>query len=136
MIDRLVEPAREAGSARAGRPVHGAVRTLGARLRPARLDEPVPGEVLERPVHERPPHGPHLADRRSGASSRATENPWRGSSAITAEHDPIGARVIAEEPRHGFSVARELAADMPIGQVWTVRRPLVYRRSSTSPATG
>ena len=35
--------------------------------------------------------------------------------------------VIAEEPRHGFSVARELAPDTPIGQVWTVRRPLVYR---------
>ena len=35
--------------------------------------------------------------------------------------------VIAEEPRHGFSVARELAPDAPIGQVWTVRRPLVYR---------
>src|SRR5262245_66167198 len=35
--------------------------------------------------------------------------------------------VIAEEPRHGFSVARELAPDATIGQVWTVRRPLVYR---------
>jgi len=35
--------------------------------------------------------------------------------------------VIADEPRHGFSVARELAPDAPIGQVWTVRRPLVYR---------
>lgn len=35
--------------------------------------------------------------------------------------------VIAEEPRHGFSVARELAPDAPLGQVWTVRRPLVYR---------
>jgi len=35
--------------------------------------------------------------------------------------------VIAEEPRHGFSVARELAPELPIGQVWTVRRPLVYR---------
>jgi PadR family transcriptional regulator AphA len=35
--------------------------------------------------------------------------------------------VLAEGPRHGFSVARELAPDAPIGQVWTVRRPLVYR---------
>ena len=35
--------------------------------------------------------------------------------------------VIAEDPRHGFSVARELAPDAPLGQVWTVRRPLVYR---------
>jgi PadR family transcriptional regulator AphA len=41
--------------------------------------------------------------------------------------DWIVLAVIAEEPRHGFSVARELAPDAPIGQVWTVRRPLVYR---------
>jgi DNA-binding PadR family transcriptional regulator len=41
--------------------------------------------------------------------------------------DCVVLAVIAEAPRHGFSVARELAADTPIGQVWTVRRPLVYR---------
>ena len=41
--------------------------------------------------------------------------------------DWIVLAVLAEEPRHGFSVARELAPDAPIGQVWTVRRPLVYR---------
>jgi DNA-binding PadR family transcriptional regulator len=41
--------------------------------------------------------------------------------------DWIVLAVIVEEPRHGFSVARELAPDAPIGQVWTVRRPLVYR---------
>jgi DNA-binding PadR family transcriptional regulator len=35
--------------------------------------------------------------------------------------------VIAEEPRHGFAVARELTPDSTLGQVWTVRRPLVYR---------
>ena len=35
--------------------------------------------------------------------------------------------LVAQEPRHGFSVARELASDAPLGQVWTVRRPLVYR---------
>jgi PadR family transcriptional regulator AphA len=41
--------------------------------------------------------------------------------------DWIVLALIAEEPQHGFSVARELAPDAPIGQVWTVRRPLVYR---------
>src|SRR3954449_6295285 len=41
--------------------------------------------------------------------------------------DWIVLAVIAEEPRHGFSVARELAPDAALGQVWTVRRPLVYR---------
>ncbi|MFA5885889.1 MAG: PadR family transcriptional regulator [Acidimicrobiia bacterium] len=35
--------------------------------------------------------------------------------------------LIAEEPRHGFAAARELAADAALGQVWTVPRPLVYR---------
>ena len=35
--------------------------------------------------------------------------------------------VLAEAPRHGFAVARELADDAPLGQVWTVPRPLVYR---------
>lgn len=35
--------------------------------------------------------------------------------------------LVVAEPRHGFSVARELAPDAPLGQVWTVRRPLVYR---------
>jgi PadR family transcriptional regulator AphA len=35
--------------------------------------------------------------------------------------------VLAEEPRHGFGVARELGRDAELGQIWTVRRPLVYR---------
>ncbi len=35
--------------------------------------------------------------------------------------------VLAETPRHGFAVARELGADAELGQIWTVRRPLVYR---------
>jgi PadR family transcriptional regulator AphA len=35
--------------------------------------------------------------------------------------------LVAEEPRHGFAVARELAADAALGEVWTVARPLVYR---------
>ena len=35
--------------------------------------------------------------------------------------------VLAEEPRHGFAVAKELGRDAELGQLWTVRRPLVYR---------
>ena len=50
-----------------------------------------------------------------------------GTARAMSLTDWIVLAVIAEEPRHGFSVARELAPDAPIGQVWTVRRPLVYR---------
>jgi PadR family transcriptional regulator AphA len=35
--------------------------------------------------------------------------------------------LVAEEPRHGFAVARELGPAAPVGTVWTVARPLVYR---------
>jgi PadR family transcriptional regulator AphA len=35
--------------------------------------------------------------------------------------------LVAEEPRHGFAVAKELAPEAMLGEVWTVRRPLVYR---------
>jgi DNA-binding PadR family transcriptional regulator len=35
--------------------------------------------------------------------------------------------LIAEQSRHGFAIASELAADAPVGRVWTVHRPLVYR---------
>ncbi len=35
--------------------------------------------------------------------------------------------VLAEEPRHGFAVAKELERGAELGELWTVRRPLVYR---------
>ena len=35
--------------------------------------------------------------------------------------------LLAEQPTHGFAVARAMSADGEIGKVWTVRRPLVYR---------
>jgi DNA-binding PadR family transcriptional regulator len=35
--------------------------------------------------------------------------------------------LLAEGPTHGFAIARELAADGPIGRVLTVRRSLAYR---------
>jgi DNA-binding PadR family transcriptional regulator len=34
---------------------------------------------------------------------------------------------LAEQPTHGFAVARAMSPDGEIGKVWTVRRPLVYR---------
>lgn len=41
------------------------------------------------------------------------------------EHAVLG--LLAEGPRHGFAIARELAADGSIGRVLTVRRSLAYR---------
>jgi DNA-binding PadR family transcriptional regulator len=41
--------------------------------------------------------------------------------------DRVVLGLVVEEPRHGFAVARELAADASLGKVWTVHRPLVYR---------
>jgi PadR family transcriptional regulator AphA len=34
--------------------------------------------------------------------------------------------VFAEQPRHGFAVARLLAAEGELGRVWTMKRPRVY----------
>ena len=35
--------------------------------------------------------------------------------------------LLAESPSHGFAVAKALSRVTPLGQVWTVPRPLVYR---------
>jgi DNA-binding PadR family transcriptional regulator len=35
--------------------------------------------------------------------------------------------LLAEAPSHGFAVARTLSRATPLGEVWTVPRPLVYR---------
>ncbi|HEY1510457.1 MAG TPA: helix-turn-helix transcriptional regulator [Solirubrobacteraceae bacterium] len=35
--------------------------------------------------------------------------------------------ILAEQPTHGFAVARAMSPDGEIGKVWTMRRPLVYR---------
>ena len=35
--------------------------------------------------------------------------------------------LLAEQPTHGFAVAREMSPEGEIGKVWTMRRPLVYR---------
>ncbi len=39
--------------------------------------------------------------------------------------------LVAEAPTHGWPIVRELRADGPIGRVWTVPRPIVYRSLST-----
>jgi DNA-binding PadR family transcriptional regulator len=35
--------------------------------------------------------------------------------------------LVAEEPTHGFAIARAMAPGGEVGKVWSVRRPLVYR---------
>jgi DNA-binding PadR family transcriptional regulator len=35
--------------------------------------------------------------------------------------------LLSERPSHGFAVAKTLSRATPLGQVWTVPRPLVYR---------
>lgn len=35
--------------------------------------------------------------------------------------------LLCEAPSHGFAIARTLSRTTPLGQVWTVPRPLVYR---------
>jgi DNA-binding PadR family transcriptional regulator len=35
--------------------------------------------------------------------------------------------LLAEQPIHGFAVARAMSPEGEIGRVWTMRRPLVYR---------
>ena len=35
--------------------------------------------------------------------------------------------LLAEEPAHGFALARAMAPEGDVGRVWALRRPLVYR---------
>ncbi len=35
--------------------------------------------------------------------------------------------LVTEQPTHGFAIAKELAPEGDLGQIWTVRRPVVYR---------
>lgn len=39
--------------------------------------------------------------------------------------------LLGEEPAHGFALARAMAPDGEVGQVWAMRRPLVYRALET-----
>jgi DNA-binding PadR family transcriptional regulator len=42
----------------------------------------------------------------------------------------------AEEPTHGFAIARAMAPEGDVGKVWSVRRPLVYRAIETLTGMG
>jgi PadR family transcriptional regulator AphA len=44
--------------------------------------------------------------------------------------------LLAEEPRHGFGLAKAMAADGEIGRVWALSTPLVYRALSTLQTKG
>ncbi len=44
--------------------------------------------------------------------------------------------VLVESPRHGYDVAAELRAGTPLGEVWRVGRPLVYRALDRLDALG
>lgn len=44
--------------------------------------------------------------------------------------------LLAEQPRHGFAVARELAPGSDLGRILTVQRPLVYRALDRLVAAG
>jgi DNA-binding PadR family transcriptional regulator len=35
--------------------------------------------------------------------------------------------LVAEQPRHGWAIVRELGPDGDVGRVWTLSRPLAYR---------
>jgi DNA-binding PadR family transcriptional regulator len=39
--------------------------------------------------------------------------------------------LLSEQPAHGFALARAMSADGDVGQVWALRRPLVYRALET-----
>ncbi len=39
--------------------------------------------------------------------------------------------LVAEHPTHGWPIVRTLRADGPVGRVWTVPRPIVYRSLAT-----
>jgi DNA-binding PadR family transcriptional regulator len=39
--------------------------------------------------------------------------------------------LLSEQPAHGFALARAMAPDGEVGQIWALRRPLVYRALET-----
>ena len=54
----------------------------------------------------------------------------RSRSDLTAGEWAVLA-LLAEEPSHGFAIARVMAPAGEVGRVWAVRRPLVYRAAET-----
>ena len=41
--------------------------------------------------------------------------------------DSVCLALIAEEPRHGWSIVRELQPSAELGRIWSLSRPLTYR---------
>lgn len=60
-----------------------------------------------------------------GSHSVTTDRDSSLSSATATDWAVLG--FLAERPRHGFEIARELSPASSVGRVWTVSRPLVYR---------
>src|SRR6185312_17466352 len=54
----------------------------------------------------------------------------RARSELTAGEWAVLA-LLAEEPSHGFALARAMAPDGEVGRIWSVPRPLVYRAIET-----
>jgi DNA-binding PadR family transcriptional regulator len=53
-----------------------------------------------------------------------------GAGALSlGEHAVLA--LLAEQPRHGWAIVRELAPDGEVGRVWTLSRPLAYRALDT-----
>ncbi|MEO5974000.1 MAG: PadR family transcriptional regulator [Ilumatobacteraceae bacterium] len=50
--------------------------------------------------------------------------------------DQIVLSLIAEQPRHGFAVSKELQQDPSLNEIIKIRRPLVYRSVNTLVAAG
>jgi DNA-binding PadR family transcriptional regulator len=44
--------------------------------------------------------------------------------------------LVAEGPTHGWPIVRAVRADGPIGRVWTIPRPVVYRSLTTLTGSG
>jgi DNA-binding PadR family transcriptional regulator len=44
--------------------------------------------------------------------------------------------LLCEEPRHGWALAGELSPDGPLGRIWSLTRPLVYRAVELLTARG
>jgi PadR family transcriptional regulator AphA len=58
-------------------------------------------------------------------ASNGERAPPEGRGPSLAEHLILG--LIAERPAHGFALARIVAPDGPVGRVYEIPRPVVYR---------
>jgi DNA-binding PadR family transcriptional regulator len=56
----------------------------------------------------------------------SSDGPTDASESLSL-NDWVVLVLLAERPRHGFAVAQELSPDTPLGNIWRVARPQVYR---------